>query len=267
MPLSKLYVTPLDGVLTVIVPVVTLHVGCVTVVVGALGTAKIASITEGVAVEIQALTSSFTMTWYVVAAAKPLLILLAWKVVPLSKLYVTPLDGVLTVIVPVVTLHVGCVTVVVGALGTAKIASITEGVAVETQALTSSFTRTWYVVAAANPLLILLAWKVVPLSKLYVTPLVGVLTVIVPVVTLHVGCVTVVVGALGTAKIALITEGVAVDTQALTSSFTMTWYVVAAANPLLILLAWKVVPLSKLYVTLLDGAVTSIEPVVTLQVG
>jgi hypothetical protein len=75
----------------------------------------------------------------------------------LSKLYVTPLDGVLTVIVPVVTLHVGCVAVTVGALGTANIALITEGVAVETQPLTSSFTTTWYVVAAANPLLILLA--------------------------------------------------------------------------------------------------------------
>ena len=35
MPLSKLYVTPLDGASTVIVPVVTLHVGCVTVTVGA----------------------------------------------------------------------------------------------------------------------------------------------------------------------------------------------------------------------------------------
>ena len=107
MPLSKLYVTPLEGAETVIVPVVTLHVGCVSVTVGALGTGKIALITEGVAIEEQPLTSSLTTTWYVVAAAKPLLILLAWNVVPLSKLYVTPLAGVLTVIVPVVTLHVG----------------------------------------------------------------------------------------------------------------------------------------------------------------
>ena len=45
----------------------------------------------------------------------------------------------------------------------------------------------------------------------------------VPVETLHVGCVSVTVGAVGTAKTALITEGVAVDTQALTLSFTTTW--------------------------------------------
>ena len=87
-------------------------------------------------------------------AVKPLFILDTWYVVPLSKLYVTPLDGASTVIVPVETLHVGCVTVVVGAFGTVKMALITEGVAVDTQALALSFTTTWYVVEAANPLLI-----------------------------------------------------------------------------------------------------------------
>ena len=61
---------------------------------------------------------------------------------PLSKLYVTPLDGASTVIVPVETLHVGCVMVVVGALGTVKMALITEGVAAETQALVLSLTTT-----------------------------------------------------------------------------------------------------------------------------
>ena len=73
-------------------------------------------------------------------AAKPLLILLDWNVDPLSKLYVTPLDGASTVIVPVEMLHVGCVTVVVGAVGTVKTALITEGVAIDTQALVLSFT-------------------------------------------------------------------------------------------------------------------------------
>ena len=148
--------------------------------------------------------------------------MLVWKVVPLSKLYVTPLDGLVTVIVPVVTLHVGCVTETVGAVGTVKIPLITEGVAVDIQALTLSLTTIWYVVDAANPLLTLLGWKVVPLSKLYVTPLDGLVTVIVPVVTLHVGCVTLVAGAVGTAKIPLTLVAVAVDTQALTLSFTMT---------------------------------------------
>ena len=52
-------------------------------------------------------------------AAKLLFILLAWKVAPLSKLYVTPLDGLETVIVAVETLQVGCVTLVVGATGVA----------------------------------------------------------------------------------------------------------------------------------------------------
>ena len=70
------------------------------------------------------------------------MILLAWNVVPLSKLYVTPVDGAVTVIVPVVTPHVGCVTVVIGAVGTVKIALITEGVAVEIQRLVLSFTTT-----------------------------------------------------------------------------------------------------------------------------
>lgn len=59
-------------------------------------------------------------------AAKPLFIFEDWYVVPLSKLYVTPLDGVFTVIVPVATLHVGCVTVVVGAFGIAFILIVTE---------------------------------------------------------------------------------------------------------------------------------------------
>ena len=59
-------------------------------------------------------------------AVKPLFIFDDWYVVPLSKLYVTPLDGASTVIVPVETLHVGCVTVVVGAVGLGVIVISTE---------------------------------------------------------------------------------------------------------------------------------------------
>ena len=63
-------------------------------------------ITEGVDVETQLLVLSFTLTEYV-PEDKAFDVADAWNVVPLSKLYVTPLDGDVTVIVPVVTLHVG----------------------------------------------------------------------------------------------------------------------------------------------------------------
>ena len=59
-------------------------------------------------------------------AVKPLFIFEDWNVDPLSKLYVTPLDGASTVIVPVETLHVGCVSVTVGAAGIAFIVISTE---------------------------------------------------------------------------------------------------------------------------------------------
>ena len=48
-------------------------------------------------------------------AARPLNVALAWYDVPLLKLYVTPLVGFVTVIEPVGTAHVGCVTLIVGA--------------------------------------------------------------------------------------------------------------------------------------------------------
>ena len=43
------------------------------------------------------------------------MVALAWYAMPLLKLYVTPLDGFVTVIEPVETAHVGCVTLMVGA--------------------------------------------------------------------------------------------------------------------------------------------------------
>lgn len=60
----------------------------------------------------------------------------------MSKLYVTPLSGAVTEIVPVGVAHVGCVTETVGAFGTVNAALITEGVAADAQRLTLSFTKT-----------------------------------------------------------------------------------------------------------------------------
>ena len=52
-----------------------------------------------------------------------------------------------------------------------------------------------------------------PLSKLYVTPLIGLVIVIVPVATEHVGCVTEVVGTEGVLNCGLTVVATAEDTQ------------------------------------------------------
>ena len=65
-----------------------------------------------------------------VLAVKPLFILLDWYVAPLSKLYVTPLVGAVTVIIPVAVAQVGCVTVVVGVAGIVPSVTVTAVVAV-----------------------------------------------------------------------------------------------------------------------------------------
>ena len=69
------------------------------------------------------------------------------------------------------------------------------------------------------------AWYVAPLSKLYVTPLVGFVTVIVPVVAPQMGCAVFVDGAFGTDNAALIVADVEGDTQPLPLSFIKTGYV------------------------------------------
>ena len=64
----------------------------------------------GVAVLIHPLPF-FTTTWYVLGT-RLVMVLLIWKVAPLSKLYVTPFNGEVTVIEPVATVQLGCVVVV-----------------------------------------------------------------------------------------------------------------------------------------------------------
>ena len=57
----------------------------------------------------------------------------AWYVAPLSKLYVTPVDGLVTLIVPVATLHVGCVKTRVGTEGVTGWGFIVADTAVDVQ--------------------------------------------------------------------------------------------------------------------------------------
>ena len=65
----------------------------------------------------------------------------------MSKLYVTPLDGLVTVIVPVAIEHVGWVTKVVGTEGVAGCGLIVVAATDDTQPDTSSLVTTWYVAA------------------------------------------------------------------------------------------------------------------------
>ena len=110
-----LYVMPEPvGVLTVIVPVELEHVGCVTVSVGTEGAVGCGFMVFETAVDKQFDVVLLVTTEYV-PAFKAFDVAEAWNVVPLSKLYVTPLDGAVTVIVPVATEHVGCTIVVVAA--------------------------------------------------------------------------------------------------------------------------------------------------------
>ena len=104
------------GVLTVIVPVATAHVGCTSVVVGAAGGVGCGLMVTEVAGEVH--PAFLAVTLYVPGATLLNTPVVLVYVVP-SILYVIPAAGagVLTVIVPVATAHVGCTSVVVGAAG------------------------------------------------------------------------------------------------------------------------------------------------------
>ena len=57
----------------------------------------------------------------------------AWYVAPLSKLYVTPVDGLVTNMLPVATLHIGCVKTSVGTEGVTGAVFIVADTAVDVQ--------------------------------------------------------------------------------------------------------------------------------------
>jgi hypothetical protein len=85
------------------------HVGCVTVTSAIAGAPGAGLITTFGRDEVQ-LAAFFTITVYV-PGAKPANVVPDWNVTP-SILYVNPaLTGASTVIIPVGTVHVGCVTV------------------------------------------------------------------------------------------------------------------------------------------------------------
>ena len=160
---------------------------------------------------------------------------------PSSKLYITPVWGVI-VIVPVATAQVGCATVAVGVAGRAGRGAIVIDTKTDSQPAVF-FTLTRYV-PDDKPGLTLEVWYDAPSSKLYVTPVVGEVTVITPVGEVQVGFTTVAVGVDGVGGWAVILAGVAADTQPLAAR-TRTWYKRAAKAPLW-LEAWYDAPSLKL---------------------
>ena len=67
----------------------------------------------------------------------------AWYVAPLLKLYVTPVEGLVTNMLPVATLHVGSVKTSVGTEGVTGWAFIVADTAVEVQPPALFLTMTW----------------------------------------------------------------------------------------------------------------------------
>ena len=120
---------------------------------------------------------------------------------------------------------------------------------------------------AANPLKVTEVCHVVP-SLLYSVPEpTGEVTVIVPVTRAHVGSVIVATGAEGGRGMAFMTK-FADETQVSWAVVrALIVYVVLGDNPLNVVVVCQFVPSLLYSVVEPDGEVTTIEPVVTLQVG
>ena len=191
-PLFKLYSKFVPVAFTTIVPVLTVHVGCVTVAVPTVGTPVTALI---VAVPVPTHVEPTVLTLIVyVPDAKPLNVALLWYAPPF-KLYSNGLVPVaFTTSVPVLTVHVGCVTVAVPTEG-APVTALIVAVPVPTHVEPTVLTLIVYV-PDAKPLNVALLWYA-PLFKLYSKFVPVAFTTIVPVLTVHVGCVIVAVPTVG----------------------------------------------------------------------
>ena len=184
-----------------IVPVVTAHVGWVTLgVVGVLGGVGTELTVTLVADDKHVLSALLLVVKAWLPGDNPANVVDAWKGPP-STLYSKPApSGAVIVTVPVGTAHVGCVVVLaVGAEGVAGTALTETFVAEDTQVLSVVLlvVKAWDT-PGDNPAKVVDAWKGPP-STLYSKPAPsGAVIVTVPVGTAHVGCVVVnAVGAAG----------------------------------------------------------------------